>query len=85
MKGRDTRWDKRTQAREREWTSEKLSKGCLGFVNRHLSILVTDAYKSSVSHQVLKRKDSYSEDLCYCQSQASMNTDSVHSPISVTQ
>ena len=32
---------------------EKLSKGCLGFVHRHLSILVTDAPKSPVSHQVL--------------------------------
>lgn len=60
IEGRDTGWDKRTQARGREWTSEKLSKGCLGFVNRHLSILVTDAYKSPVSDQVLKRKDNYS-------------------------
>lgn len=46
--------DKRTKLAGKGWTSEKLSQGCLGFVYRHLSILVTDADKGSISHQILE-------------------------------
>ena len=35
-------------------TSEQLSQGCLGFVHRHLSILVTDADKGPIRHEVLE-------------------------------
>lgn len=35
-------------------TSKQLSQGCLGFVHRHLSILVADADKGPISHQVLE-------------------------------
>lgn len=36
------------------WTLEKLSEGWLGFVHRHLSILVAYADKGPVSYQVLE-------------------------------
>lgn len=42
--------------RGRGQTSEQLSQGCLGFVHRHLSVLVTDADEGPVSHQVLRSK-----------------------------
>lgn len=42
--------DKRVQTGGGGQTSEELSQGCLGFVHRHLSILVTNADKGPVSH-----------------------------------
>ena len=42
-------------------TSEQLSQGWLSFVHRHLSILVTDADKGPICHEVLELRDGCDE------------------------